>query len=450
MTIILSLRFFFPEITKGSIGRRLGIDTTIYRAFTDLDNSDWISTMYSLFDTAAYDGCQLLWPHEHSAPAGSKTLRERARREEPIRPNIIQNWFLGNDPESVVSNRSLPLRWKEKLKVLKDKFGGSLVDRLSKDGVSVPYVFPLPVELMIKILSYLRGSDILAFAAIDCADSPRLQVPEFLWEAQFGLRGEAGHASRDSLYPGMESSSALARFLTARGDFGYPVMGTLRRLWNNSLMMLDVISDVRKSETCNVAEVGETDESGSDIQGEQGLRIEIEGQKIADMTELSRCGGIRTIAAGRIGPFEATGVFVSYTGSDAMRFVSGLRFLPGGEKIGLVNPEDQVYLPLCAMGAKETENLELWAAIGPYGIRSMTVTKADETPCWRSDPQMTLLEGRGFKASKVGIEVTQVSIAIDASKATKLGMQSPNFTGVKSSVVGTIPYPMSRTFLREE
>ncbi|KAK6338807.1 hypothetical protein TWF696_009616 [Orbilia brochopaga] len=415
------------------IARNFGLHSGLLEPPYISDEGDWISLIYSLFDTAPYDEYLLLWPHEYCAPGGTRALRGHAQASEQAWRQRWgrRRWSLDNqDPSDITKRIKLPLRFPEKLEALKDHFGMFLHSQLQTSEVlSVPYIFPLPVELMLKILSCLRGSDLLAFAAIDCGARPRLEVPDSLWQAQFGPRGEVWHTTRDGLYENMEGLSALTRFLITHGDLGTEPIRKLRRVCDISLTMLDVVSDVRNGEICNVEGVGGDSKLGSDVQGEHWLAVELEAQENINGSGTNRCIGVQTLAAGRVGPFQATGVFVCYAGSGAMRFVSGLQFLPGGEKIGLVNTGDQSYLCLCATTADAAAvDMVLWTASNEYGIRDLTVAKTTERPCWRPSPQMTRFQGRGIRLEKAGVEVAEVSIGIDVWKMTRFAIKSRNFT----------------------
>ncbi|EWC43886.1 hypothetical protein DRE_07263 [Drechslerella stenobrocha 248] len=392
-------------------------------------------TLYWLFDTAPYDEYQLLLPHDYGVDGGAGALREYAELGRPphagsssLSPGGPPLGYVDEDIWDPVAWSNLPLRWKEKFDMMAIEFGVSFVGRIQGDGLSIPKMFPLPVELTLKILSYLSGSDIMAFGAVDYEGAERLLVPDFVWKAQFAARAEAGHVNDTKLYGGMMVASGTARFLTWRMDRGLPAMKNRRRIWDICLMLMDTVADVRQAEVCNIekGEIHHSFEAG--FGGAEEFLVEATPQTVTvadDGREL--CDGVCTVASGSIGPLTATGVLVSYTGSGAMRFASGLKFLPGEEKIGLVNPHDQVYLPLSSKGA-EAENLVFHVAASKYGIRSATVKKAGEKPSWKLTG-VTVLE-RTFRAGTTGIDIAEVAVGVDVSKITRLGVRSAHFVSV--------------------
>ncbi|KAK6496761.1 hypothetical protein TWF481_001749 [Arthrobotrys musiformis] len=293
---------------------------------------------------------------------------------------------------------------------LKGELEGKGVDLgvvLREGGYWVPVLDGLPVEIMIRVLEFMGGDEVIHFGAVGV--KRRVKVPEGLWRREFSARGEVGWAVTGDFWKGREDLSWFERYLDVRGGIkaGDAGLKNLGRVFGICEQLLDVAFDV--------------------------CRARVEGVEGGGCTVRERAFGV-VIPAGRKGVerylrlerFKATGVMVSYTGSGKMRFVSGMRFLPGGEGVGIVNVEDEVYVELFS---KVPGVMVLAARFGEFGITGITTTAADGglegsegVPGQGMHTRVT-----GFRTGPDGVDIGGVSVSIDAYKMTALGIDCGSF-----------------------
>ncbi|EPS37030.1 hypothetical protein H072_9387 [Dactylellina haptotyla CBS 200.50] len=292
------------------------------------------------------------------------------------------------------------------------------LDLMKKDlSCTVPDVLPLPVELTWQVLSFLPGSSIHGFSLWGWPR--RVKVPDSIWKEQFDRRGELGHIRHRVKY--LEGVSYYRTFLAVASILGWgdssATVANYRRIWDSSMMIMDTLSDIEK---CQIF-TGDTlkkDKSVEEIGAENGAgmssswKISINGPKLVWHDDKRR---FRFTAPAHpdpsnyyhLGEFKATGILVSYIGSNSMRFVSGLTFLPGKQTLGRINPSDQVYSNLMSKTAQE-EQLVLWAGATTDGFAHIMVAAADEKPSWEAgDLNISKVP---IMATSSGIDITRVRI----------------------------------------
>ncbi|KAK6544793.1 hypothetical protein TWF694_001476 [Orbilia ellipsospora] len=171
----------------------------------------------------------------------------------------------------------------------------------------------------------------------------------------------------------------------------------------------------------------EADEPSSYLNGsyDSGLAIRVLQQ--AETIERSGsgpsyCDGVITTSCGNIGPFKTTGMRISYIGEGKLRFVSGFRFLPGGEPIGLINDQDISYVPLSATRSK---TLVLWVLSSNHGIRDIITTEMGIEPGF-SNVSDSIITRRFLGTGPDGIHVKDFYIGLGISEVTEIGIRSPN------------------------
>ncbi|RVD86920.1 uncharacterized protein DFL_005171 [Arthrobotrys flagrans] len=283
---------------------------------------------------------------------------------------------------------------------------------LREDGYWVPAITGLPVEIMIRILEFVGGDGIIKFGIIEDAKG-RVRVPEGVWEREFRVRGEAGWADGDGYWKARDDLSWFERFVSVRArikldETKIESLRNWKRIFRVCEEILDVIFDACNGRVEGVEE------------GESGVRNR--GFKV--VVPKSR-GGVEKYL--KLGSLKATGVMVSYTGSGKMKFVSGMRFLPGGEGIGIVNLEDEVYCELFSKVPGGT--VVLRARFGEFGVTNIMTTNGEEE-CLKVDGDLNEREGVSevkFIAGPDGVDIGGVSVSIDPYKITALGIDCKAF-----------------------
>ncbi|KAK6344836.1 hypothetical protein TWF718_006788 [Orbilia javanica] len=277
-------------------------------------------------------------------------------------------------------------------------------------GFWVPVIEGLPVEVLMRVLEFLGGDGIIRFGIGGWRGERRVRVPEGIWKREFGVRGGLGWARHAVSGKGREGLTWFERFLNARaiirfdGELG--CIANWRRVFGVWEGILDVISDVE----------------GAKVEGveEEGSGVPRRGFKV--VVPRGRGGEGRYLG---LGGFRTTGVMVSYTGSGRMRFVSGMRFLPGGEAVGIVNLGDEVYCELFGKGGGDL--MVLRVRFGEFGVRSVFSEVIDEVDGGGEEGGM--VEETRFFAGPEGVYVGGVSVSIDAYKITAFGIDCEAFGG---------------------
>ncbi|KAK6522760.1 hypothetical protein TWF281_002196 [Arthrobotrys megalospora] len=176
---------------------------------------------------------------------------------------------------------------------------------LREDGYWVPTIGELPLEIIGRILEFVGGEGVIRFGIIE------------------------GGKRR-----GKDELSWFLRYLNVRvrvkmDESATGALKNYRRVWGICAGLLDIIGDAGRGKIEGTEDRGVT------------LLDFLVGHRLRVFLPKTGSGMERYF---RLGSLKATGVMVSYVGSGNMRFVSGLRFLPGGERIGIINLEDEVHL----------------------------------------------------------------------------------------------------------
>ncbi|KAF3262365.1 hypothetical protein TWF192_007039 [Orbilia oligospora] len=311
--------------------------------------------MHSAFDAAAYDGGNLIWPHSyHLTP--EEVLAYRF-----FRPGAAYSYLephgLDHIGYSELQVATPHVYYREPA-----KHKDILAERAN---INIPDFLPLPVELTHKVLCYLPGTDIIALSKMKSFKT--LQVPDFVWKSQFDLGSELGFLVQPHFMIDAAETTWQAKYLFTKKIISenYRSAANLKRRWD---IFTSLVHKLRDTDNCDEANIYDLDpegparEFGYNVDQDQALVCQSLPQKLhpGDTNRGLHCEGM----------------YVSYTGAGKLRFVSGFRFLPGGEKLGLINPEDEEYVHLqMAMASTQV----IWVATSKYGIRSVFI-EGKETP----------------------------------------------------------------------
>ncbi|KAF3291452.1 hypothetical protein TWF970_000665 [Orbilia oligospora] len=321
--------------------------------------------LYRVFDAAAYDGGNLIWPHSyHLTP--EEVLAYRF-----FRPGVAYSYLephgLDHIGYSELQVATPHVYYREPA-----KHKDILAERAN---INIPDFLPLPVELTHKVLCYLPGTDIIALSKMKSFKT--LQVPDFVWKSQFDLGAELGFLVQPHFMTDGAETTWQAKYLFTKKIISenYRSAANLKRRWD---IFASLVHKLRDTDNCDEANIYDLDpegparEFGYNVDQDQALVCQSLPQKLhsGDTNGTLHSEGVKIRADGNLKRFVTTGMYVSYTGAGKLRFVSGFRFLPGGEKLGLINPEDEEYIHLqMAMASTQV----IWVATSKYGIRSITV-----------------------------------------------------------------------------
>ncbi|KAK6340264.1 hypothetical protein TWF730_002028 [Orbilia blumenaviensis] len=276
---------------------------------------------------------------------------------------------------------------------------------LREDGYWVPGIGGLPVEIIIRILEFVGGEGIIGFGMIEGGDR-RVKIPETVWKRQFLVRGEAGWADGNEYWKGREDLSWFERYLNVRvrvlGDRLW-ALTNYKRVWGICEGILDVIMDVEGGKV-----------EGKEIPMDTELRKLERG--VGVVVPMGR-GSMEKIKNLRIEGLRAVGVMVSYVGSGKMRFVSGLRFLPGGEGIGIINSGDEVYVELSSKNSGSKMAIRVcYSDFGISGITTMDETRLEGSV---QDGVKQVI----FDTGSEGLLISGVTVWIDAFRVIGLWIE---------------------------
>ncbi|EGX48396.1 hypothetical protein AOL_s00080g25 [Orbilia oligospora ATCC 24927] len=290
-------------------------------------------------------------------------------------------------------------------------------EAVREDGYYVPAIDGLPVEILWRVLEFLGGDGVIKFGMVEGGGEGgkikrRVRVPEGVWKREFRVRGEVGWADEEGYWAGREDMSWFERFLNVRLRIGMDEKGVgslvnLKRVFRVCEGVLDVIVDVDKGRV--------EGEEGEDLLDKRGFKVVVLPKGRGEVDKYLKLEGLK-----------AKGVMVSYTGSGKMRFVSGMRFLPGGEGIGIVNLEDEVY---CELFSKVPGGvMVLKVCFGEFGIKSITTVVVDggEGDLEVGTGEKGVSEVK-FIAGPDGVDIGGVSVSIDTYKITAFGIDCDAF-----------------------
>ncbi|KAF3169709.1 hypothetical protein TWF106_001487 [Orbilia oligospora] len=295
-------------------------------------------------------------------------------------------------------------------------------EAVREDGYYVPAIDGLPVEILWRVLEFLGGDGVIKFGMVEGGGERnkikrRVRVPEGVWKREFRVRGEVGWADEEGYWAGREDMSWFERFLNVRlrirmDEKGVGSLTNLKRVFRVCEGVLDVIVDVDKGR------VEGEEGKGEDLLDKRGFKVVVLPKGRGEVEKYLRLEGLK-----------AKGVMVSYTGSGRMRFVSGMRFLPGGEGIGIVNLEDEVYCELFSRVPGGVMMLKV--CFGEFGIKSITTVVVDSS---EGDLKVDTDEKGEKGVSEVkfiagpdGVDIGGVSVSIDTYKITAFGIDSDAF-----------------------
>ncbi|KAF3178551.1 hypothetical protein TWF225_007857 [Orbilia oligospora] len=325
----------------------------------------------------------------------------------------------GDDTNKVLENKI------DVVRALKGELGRKGMDYVDEavreDGYYVPAIDGLPVEILWRIMEFLGGDGVIKFGMVEGEGERgkikrRVRVPEGVWKREFRVRGEVGWADEEGYWASREDISWFERFLNVRLMIGLDEIGVgsltnLKRVFGVCEGVLDVIVDVDKGKV-------EGEEEEADVLDKRGFKVVVLPKGRGEVEKYLKLEGLK-----------AKGVMVSYTGSGKMRFVSGMRFLPGGEGIGIVNLEDEVY---CELFSKVPGGMMvLKACFGEFGIKSITtVVVGSSEGGLEADTDEKGEKGVSevkFIAGPNGVDIGGVSVSIDTYKITAFGIDCDAF-----------------------
>ncbi|KAF3169048.1 hypothetical protein TWF225_009452 [Orbilia oligospora] len=373
--------------------------------------------LYRAFDAAAYDGGNLIWPHSyHLTP--EEVLAYRF-----FRPGAAYSYLephgLDHIGYSELQVATPHVYYREPA-----KHKDILAERAN---INIPDFLPLPVELTHKVLCCLPGTDIIALSKMKSFKT--LQVPDFVWKSQFDLGAELGFLVQPHFMTDVAETTWQAKYLFTKKIISenYRAAANLKRRWD---IFTSLVHKLRDTDNCDEANIYDLDpegprEFGYNVDQDQALVCQSLPQKLhpGDTNGILHSEGVKIRAGGNLKRFVTTGMYVSYTGAGKLRFVSGFRFLPGGEKLGLINPEDEEYVHLQkAMASTQV----IWVATSKYGIRNITIVPRGIDYLFENLEDV-YVNRKMLIIKPEGIEISKFAVTVGLSEITSLCIYSPNF-----------------------
>ncbi|KAK6499920.1 hypothetical protein TWF481_010276 [Arthrobotrys musiformis] len=257
-----------------------------------------------------------------------------------------------------------------------------------------------------------------------------LQVPDFVWKSQFEPGAELGFLVQPHFMTTVEETTWRAKYLFTKKIIteNHKIAANLKRRWDLSADLIHKIRDTRNCEEANIYDVEPdalTDRFGFNVDRDQVLVCQSLPQRITDANGSFRSTGVKIQADGCLKRLVAKGMYVSYIGSGKLRFVSGFRFLPGGEKLGLINAEDEEYVQLHTP-TSYSSTLVMWVATSEYGVRGISVAPLGIDYAFERYDDV-YVNRKMLKTNSSGIEIEKFVITVGLSEVTSLCIYSKNF-----------------------
>ncbi|KAK6515185.1 hypothetical protein TWF506_007530 [Arthrobotrys conoides] len=372
--------------------------------------------LYRAFEAAAYDGGNLIWPHNYHLTPEEALAYRLFRPGESF--NYIEPHGLDHIGYSELQVAPPQVYYREPA-----KHKDILAERAN---INIPDFLPLPVELTQKVLCYLPGTDIITLSKMKSIKT--LQVPDFVWKSQFELGAELGFLVQPHFMATEADITWRAKYLFTKKivSENHRAAANLKRRWD---IFTNLVHRLRDTHNCDEANIYDSDPEGSakqfgfNVDQDQALVCQSLPQRLGDINGTSHSEGVKIQAYGSLKRFVTTGMYVSYTGAGKLRFVSGFRFLPGGEKLGLINAEDEEYIHLKTATANTQA---LWVATSKCGIRSISVVPREVNYVFERLDDVHV-NRKALVIKSEGIEITKFAVTVGLSEITSLCIYSPNF-----------------------
>ncbi|KAK6531062.1 hypothetical protein TWF281_007888 [Arthrobotrys megalospora] len=375
--------------------------------------------LYKAFSAAAYNGVELIWPHGyHLRPdeALEYRLSSRASQYSYIEPHSIDQ--VGYSQLQV----AIPHVYPGHNRTHKD-----ILDEAT--SLNIPDFLPLPLEITHKVLCFLPGTDIITLSGIKSAKT--LQVPDFVWKSQFNLGAELGYLVQPHFMIDL-ADTWRAKYMFTKQIIAQnkSTAANLKRRWS---IFTDLVYKLRDTENCDEAglidlESGPIEWLAHKVDRDQALICQSLPQRPISLHGSFHSDGVKPHASGMLGRFITTGVCISYTGEGKLRFVSGFRFLPGGERLGFINSQDEEYIQL---NTPNTGTQVMWVATSKYGVRSILVVPVG-VDCTFDNFDDVYVNRRMLRTKPSGIEIDKFVITVGLSEVASIYIHSPDFVSLEN------------------
>ncbi|KAF3939527.1 hypothetical protein ABW19_dt0208751 [Dactylella cylindrospora] len=398
------------------------------------EDVQWISTLHEILKYTAWtrNPMKLLWPHKYDGLEEYMQLHTE-------HPKLLD--YTENKPCLPRGQARNHRPW----------------SRLTPGNMTIPAFLPLPLELAQKVISYLNVADLVALEKIEA--EKRIEVPEISWKERFNIDSEFGHFTLTSLITDLSVDGSISwheACLTAVTlESKIPGLRNHRRIWRICRELMDQIYDTIGSArfSMNAQEINEdleiaprrnrdplyqdpsdtrqsfyADTLSGKLDPYQTICVQANFEARYEdhlWRRFSQFEGSITKYLGSLSNIFAEQIAVSFVGSGRMRFVSGLRFLPTNEKIGLINPRDERFLDFTKGRGRV---LAFYVAATAYGVVDLSLVEGTH-PQWLCgrNPQDAAVTRRLFKGDNAGIKIAEITAGADITKLTKLAISSPDF-----------------------
>ncbi|KAK6356110.1 hypothetical protein TWF718_000485 [Orbilia javanica] len=375
--------------------------------------------LYRAFSAAPYDGGNLVWPH------GYNLLPEEA---------LMYRIFRFNSSYSYGEPHGLDHVGYSELQVASPRtymyYGNSPSPHkeiLAEQGsINIPDFLPLPLELTHKVLCYLSGADITTLSEIKSIKT--LQIPDLVWKSQFNLEAELGFLIQPHYMATAADTTWRAKYLFTKKIIteNHREAANLKRRWDIFASLVHRVRDTEDSDEANIYDLDLEDSKQfayKIVDRDQAFVCQSLPEKSTDSNGSASSDGVKIRGHGELKHIVTTGMCVSYTGAGKLRFVSGFRFLPSGERLGLINAQDEVFVQL----SSPTATIQtMWVATSKYGIRSISVAREGVDYEFEKFDDV-YVNRKMFKSGSEGIEILKFAITVGVSEVTSLHIDSPDF-----------------------
>ncbi|KAK6529944.1 hypothetical protein TWF281_009094 [Arthrobotrys megalospora] len=386
------------------------------------DDGKILATLYQAANLAPSTPGAILWPHGYGEERMNAYWASRGScAPEPVSP-IEDSQYRFSYIEASPTNQPLHA-------YASCLTQGSMCDPFTILGTrngEMPSFLPFSQELIDEILSYLSMSDLISLQQV--TSSQKVEISQYVWKALFHPRAEFGFLEAAKDEPDTWHQHAISSVRLVEADWS--TVQNRRRIWQLCLSIVDFIHDTNPLlQSIDLAGFP-VPMTPDEIFHPHGLVLRALSPESHDSFDDNNTGS-QTLSCDRLGNFKASHVSVSYVGSGEMRFMSGLKFFPGGQSVGRFNPHDQK-LSTFNSGSGAT-NFVLWAASSEFGLLDLAITEGlNSTPVWKIGGRCNKAAiTRRYLTIKDGmLEVQSLYIGLEISRITELGIWSNDITSI--------------------
>lgn len=320
-----------------------------------------MATLFKIFDRYAYNAIEAMWPHDYG---GLLKYHFDARYNSEL-PVPLELAYVEEDPWDIEAN------------ALKDIMQRMQTSKASNAlSRSVPSLFKLPNELAERIYEYLEVSEVKNLQTIQSVNMSELSNA-FWKRCCLSSTTEVGYFCLNNVPELLRDHSwfeiAAAAETTDALSAG---MKNRLRIWNLCKGLAIQTIDISDSERFGLEKF-----SRKSIRDSFKKKVDLDRYPYAIVGATSQYH--RTALAlyeGSINSEDVEGIEIFYSGTGSFAYVSGLMFIPSGQKLGYITRRSRVI-------HFEPSPQILSMAFNELGIIDLSLSNSTISTTWRDDTE---------------------------------------------------------------